>query len=637
MVLDPTIGTTRRSVRFSRVLIDGGSSINILYRDTARKLGIQDAELRPTPTVFHGIVPGHRCRRSAGSRWSCLAQGVITIAGDYRRSMDCATQSSKMAQTLVIATQKQLIHDAVALAKAAQADMPAAGNPAGTTHFTGRQHQEDPAGPGAATSHYGVYMAAKKLKHYFQEHPIKVVATAPLAEIIGSKDANGRVAKWALELAAHTILYEPRTAIKSQILADFFVDWAEMQYLPPVPDSTHWKMHFDGSKMRNGLGAGVVLTSPKGDRLDYVLQIHFTASNNVAEYEALIHGLKLAKEIGVRRILCFGDSDLVIQQASGDWDAKDANMASYRFHVQQLSGFFDGCEFHHVPRANNEAADALSKIGSTRQAIPPGIALAVLKKPSIIPDAEELVKKCNGCQRFAKKRHQPASALKTIPITWPFAVWGLDMVGPFKTARGGMTHLLVMIDKFTKWIEAKPIKKLDGSTAVTFLKEIIVRFGYPHSIITDNGSNFSQGIFSRYCGEMGIRMALASVAHPESNGQVEKANGLVLAGIRPRLVEPLERAAGCWIEELPNVLWSLRTTTNRSAGFTPFFLVYGAKPSCRLISSTTRQGSSCTPPKPKKLAKMESTWSKRPGCWLRPDLPSTSKASDAITAGRSSP
>ncbi|KAK1686981.1 hypothetical protein QYE76_047829 [Lolium multiflorum] len=201
-------------------------------------------------------------------------------------------------------------------------------------------------------------------------------------------------------------------------------------------------------------------------------------------------------------------------------------MASCRFHVQQLSGFFDGYEFHHVPRAENEAAgDALSRLAQ------PGkpfrhVALAILKKPSIIPDAEELVKKCNGCQRFAKKRHQPASALKTIPITWPFAVWGLDMVGPFKTARGGMTHLLVMIDKFTKWIEAKPIKKLDGSTAVTFLTEIIVRFGYPHSIITDNDSNFSQGIFSRYCGEMGIRMALASVAHPESNGQVEKALGL---------------------------------------------------------------------------------------------------------------
>ena len=78
--------------------------------------------------------------------------------------------------------------------------------------------------------------------------------------------------------------------------------------------------------------------------------------------------------------------------------------------------------------------------------------------------AEDLVKKCNDCQRFKAKSHQLASALKTIPITWPFAVWRLDMVGPFKTARCGMTHLLVAVDKFTKWIEARLVKKLDGPT-----------------------------------------------------------------------------------------------------------------------------------------------------------------------------
>ena len=147
-------------------------------------------------------------------------------------------------------------------------------------------------------------------------------------------------------------------------------------------------MHFDGSKMLGGLGAGIVLTSPKGDRLEYVLQIHFKASNNVAEYEALAHGLRLAKEIGVNRILCFGDSDLVVQQVSREWDARDANMALYRFHIQKLSASFDGCEFHHVPRTNNEAADALSKIGSTRQAIPPGVSLEHLCKPSINPSPE---------------------------------------------------------------------------------------------------------------------------------------------------------------------------------------------------------------------------------------------------------
>ncbi|SPT18305.1 unnamed protein product [Triticum aestivum] len=160
---------------------------------------------------------------------------------------------------------------------------------------------------------YGVHFAAKKLKPYFQEHPITVVYTAPLADIIGNRDASGRLAKWAIELPPYTIFYQPRTAIKSQALADFLVDWAETQYLPPAPDSTHWRMYFDGSKMRTGLGAGIVLTSPKGDKLRYTLQIHFAASNNVAEYEALVHGLRLAKEIGIRRILCYGDSDLVVQ------------------------------------------------------------------------------------------------------------------------------------------------------------------------------------------------------------------------------------------------------------------------------------------------------------------------------------
>lgn len=197
--------------------------------------------------------------------------------------------------------------------------------------------------------------------------------------------------------------------------------------------------------------------------------------------------------------------------------------------------------------------------------------------PTALEDAEQLVYVCNGCQRFGQLRHMPATVLKTIPITWPFAIWGLDMVDPFKRARAGMTHLLVAVDKFTKWIEAKPIRKLDGATVVTFFTDIINWFGYPNSIITDNGTNFAKEAFARFCSNKGIRLDLASVAHLQSNGQVERANDLVLAGIKPRLTEPLERSPGCWIEELPAVLWSLRTMPNRSTGFTPFFLVYGSE------------------------------------------------------------
>ena len=106
-------------------------------------------------------------------------------------------------------------------------------------------------------------MKAKELKHYFQEHLIKVVSETPLLEFICYKDATGRVAKLAIYLAAHGIDYDKRTAIKSQVLADFLVDWAEPEQVPPPPDSDrHWLMHFDGSKRYWGLRAGVVLTSP---------------------------------------------------------------------------------------------------------------------------------------------------------------------------------------------------------------------------------------------------------------------------------------------------------------------------------------------------------------------------------------
>ena len=119
-------------------------------------------------------------------------------------------------------------------------------------------------------------------------------------------------------------------------------------------------------------------------------------------------------------------------------------------------------------------------------------------------DADKLVETCMGCQYYARQPHVPAEELRTIPITWPFAVWGLDMVGPLQTAPCGFTHLLVAVDKFTKWIEAKPIRKLDGATALRFVRDLVVRFGLPHSIITDNGSNLSLGEVEAYCWDKGI-------------------------------------------------------------------------------------------------------------------------------------
>jgi hypothetical protein len=118
-------------------------------------------------------------------------------------------------------------------------------------------------------------------------------------------------------------------------------------------------------------------------------------------------------------------------------------------------------------------------------------------------DADRIMELCQGCQMYSKQTHMPATTLHTIPITWPFAVWGLDMVGLLKTVPSGFTHLLVVVDKFTKWVEAKPIRKFDGKTALKFVKDIVVRFVIPHSIITDNGTNLSQGEVEEYCHHCG--------------------------------------------------------------------------------------------------------------------------------------
>jgi transposase InsO family protein len=194
-----------------------------------------------------------------------------------------------------------------------------------------------------------------------------------------------------------------------------------------------------------------------------------------------------------------------------------------------------------------------------------------------VADASRIVRSCRGCQFYARRTHLPAQALQTIPITWPFVVWGLDLVGPLQKAPGGLTHLLVAIDKFSKWIEVRPLTSIRSEQAVAFFTNIIHRFGIPNSIITDNGTQFTGKNFLDFCKDHHIRVDWAAVAHPMTNGQVERANGMVLQGLKPRIYNDLNKFGKRWIKELPSVVWSLRTTLSRATGFSPFFLVYGAE------------------------------------------------------------
>jgi ribonuclease HI len=133
-------------------------------------------------------------------------------------------------------------------------------------------------------------------------------------------------------------------------------------------------MYFDGSKRIEGTGAGLVLISPQGDKLKYVLRMSFPqASNNEAEYEALLHGMKMAKAYGATRLKIFGDSNLVVQQVMNKCDAISDNMTAYRNLYYYLEGTFDGCEVSHVSRASNEEANNLANIGSQCLPVPQGI------------------------------------------------------------------------------------------------------------------------------------------------------------------------------------------------------------------------------------------------------------------------
>jgi hypothetical protein len=148
-------------------------------------------------------------------------------------------------------------------------------------------------------------------------------------------------------------------------------------------------------------------------------------------------------------------------------------------------------------------------------------------------DARNIIQHCEACQRFATKPHAPVSELHTIPVAWPFAQWGLDQVGPMpKSSRGSHTYLLVTVDKFSKWIEAVPVTNQEETMVVKFFESIVYRYGVPNSIITDNDTNFTSSEFQEFAKELSIKIKYASVAHPKSNGQVEKANGLVCAGLK---------------------------------------------------------------------------------------------------------
>ena len=373
--------------------------------------------------------------------------------------------------------------------------------------------------------------------------------------------------KWAIELSEFDIRYKPKTAIKGQVLVDFVMEFTSVELAENAQTMTDlpiWKLSIDGASNAQGSGACLILTSPEGIDIEYALRFGFKASNNEAEYEAVIESLNLAHSLEVDQLEVCSDSQLVVRQIEDTYEAKSGRMILYLQKVRDLLKKFVLVQVRHVPRVEKSRADAIAKLATasqedisrltpaeylaepsidlcdvevapvesepswmepiwdyiiggrlpddtkevakmrTRSArftnhkgslykrgfftpilkciagkdtefvlreVHEGIcgnhigaqALAgkVLRQgyywPTILRDATELVKKCKICQEHAKISHLPSEPLTSITSPWPFQQWGLDILGPLPIGKGQCKFIIVVVDYFTKWVEAEPL------------------------------------------------------------------------------------------------------------------------------------------------------------------------------------
>ncbi|XP_021999737.1 uncharacterized protein LOC110897289 [Helianthus annuus] len=464
----------------------------------------------------------------------------------------------------------------------------------------------------------------------------------------GIEETFQKLREYNIKLNPKKCSFGVEEVIKGQVIADFLAEIPDGEVIQDplvnnIPESSiarqTWNLYTDGSSSGKGSGAGLMLISLDEIKLMYAMLFGFKCSNNEAEYEALLAGLRMAQSMGATWVNAYVDSLLVNNQVNETYEAKDETMEKYLAKTKELITSFENVTLNHVHRGRNQIVDALSKLATSGmekkvkwetlqspsiesrevsavtseepcwytpilkfltkgelpsdrgdaqkiqtkalqyevnngilyrksylgpllrcvspaeakyliQEIHAGIcgihaeSRAVVAKiqnagyywPGMHEDAVEELRKCRSCQKFAPQTLRPKNNLILVTAAWPFQKWVVDIVGPFPLAPGKLKYLIVVVDYFTKWVEAKPLAKLTAETAKKFLWEYIVcRFGLPLYLVSDNGTQFTDKVLQDWCAELQIQQIFTSVAHPQGNGQVERANRGLLDGIKRRL------------------------------------------------------------------------------------------------------
>ncbi|XP_050944019.1 uncharacterized protein LOC127150362 [Cucumis melo] len=323
-----------------------------------------------------------------------------------------------------------------------------------------------------------LFFAIDKLRHYMQAFTVHLVVKAdPIKYVLSRPIISGCLAKWAVILQQYDIVYISQKAIKGQALVDFLA-------YHPIP--SNWKL--------------------SEDLLDD--EVFFTEV-------ALIIGLQMALEIGVSFIEIYGDSKLIINQLSLQYDVKHEDLKPYFTFARQLMERFDSVMLEHVPRTENKRADTLANL-ATALIMLDNVALNISLyqqwiMPPLLPECQEA---------------NPPEPLHQTVASWLFEAWGLDLVGPITPkSSAGHSYILAATDYFSKWAEAIPLREAKKENVAKFIRShIIYRYGIPHRIVTDNGRQFSNSMVDKLCEKFKFKQYKSSMYNAAANGLAEAFN-----------------------------------------------------------------------------------------------------------------
>ncbi|GKV53168.1 hypothetical protein SLEP1_g59706 [Rubroshorea leprosula] len=387
-----------------------------------------------------------------------------------------------------------------------------------------------------------LFFAAIKLRHYLLYSEVFVVSKTDVIKYMLSRPLlRGRIGKWILALTEFNLRYLPQKAVTGQALADF------LAYHPCLDvnadedkginlfsiDLVPWRLIFDGSSTDQASEAGIKLKVPS--------------------------------------VEIVGDSQLVLKQLSSEYKCTSVALSPYFATAIQLLEEFDDVSLKHIPRNMNIEANELAQIAS-RVKMPEGI----LEKVIVIEKRGRMNYCCATHQAGIKMRwliRRHASELHPIVKPWPFRGWAIDLIGKiYPPSSKGHSFIIVATDYFTKWVEARPMKKVDQGDVIKFIKEdLIHRFGLPETITSNQGTALVGSQVEAFAKDMGFHLLNSTPHYAQANGQAEASNKIII-NILEKMVDDNPKR---WHELLSDTLWAYRTSQRSSTKVTPFSLTYG--------------------------------------------------------------